>query len=140
MNEQQKTQLLQLKIAENPTLNDAELLALLKVEDIHVKGNVQTSDLEIYLIANGLWLGFKLNTAPAIEIARDSLVLFSPEIDIQKYQLLFESMIQGLVDELTFAFDSTNQTEVLAMTDRMESWTQQNTPGLTEGDIARARL
>jgi len=140
MNEQQKTALLKPQIAANPLLDDSKLLDKLVMSDIPVKSNVQTSDLEIYLIANGLWLNFKSNTAPAVEIARDSLTLFSPEIDIQKYQGMFEAMIQGLVDESTFNFTVTNQSDVLAMADSFVSWANQNISNLTMGDIGRARL
>jgi len=139
VNEQQKTELLQPKIVGNPGMSDAELLALLYINDIPVKVNITTNDLEIYLISIDLWIEFKNNIAKSVELARDSLVLFSPEIDIQTYQSMFESMIQGLVDEPTFAFNATNQAEVLAMTDDMVSWAAQNIPGLTEGDILRAR-
>lgn len=140
MNNQQKKQLIQDQIALYPSLTNDELYVKLKVKDIAVKVDLATRKLELYLVGKGLWLAFKNSPEAAVEAARDGLIMFDPVIDIKNQHALFEAMIQGLVDDSTFPFNAANQTDVLAMTNGLESWADQKLSDLNMGDIERARV
>lgn len=140
MNEQQKTALIQPQILANPELNDKQLLDLLYIKDIAVHINVQTRDIDLYLMSKGLWVAFKNDVSEDVVIAKDAIIAFSPTINTNENYALFVAIVQGLVDDIDFPFTTTHQSEVLAMADALESWADQNIPDLSEGDIARARV
>jgi len=140
MNNQQKKEIIKNQILLNPTLDDNDLYLKLTTKDIPVKVNIPTKDLEIYLLSKGLMWDFMANQTPSVSVARRSLELFSPEIDIEKNYTLFLFLLQSLVDESTFNFNESNKEEVLSMLNKLNSWAEQNISDLTVGDIQEARL
>jgi len=140
MNNQQKKTLLAAQILLYPSLTDEQLFAQLNIKNIPIHIDVETRKFELYLMSKGLWIAFKNSSNDAVVVARDALASFSPVINIDQNYLFFVAMINGLVTDVDFPFLEAHKLDVLAMTDGLESWSDQNIQNLTLGDIMRARV